>query len=58
MLPLLFETSLQAQVLIPLVISISFGLLISTILVLLVLPCLYTILQDMKGRSTSSHANT
>lgn len=48
MLPLLFETSLQAQVLIPLVISISFGLLISTLLVLIVLPCLYTILQDLK----------
>lgn len=51
MLPLLFETSLQAQVLIPLVISISFGLLISTILILVVLPCLYTILQDIKQTS-------
>ncbi|CAM3592961.1 efflux RND transporter permease subunit [Parendozoicomonas haliclonae] len=48
MLPLLFETSLQAQVLIPLVISVSFGLLVSTALVLIVLPCLYLILQDFK----------
>lgn len=52
MLPLLFETSLQAQVLIPLVISISFGLLVSTVLVLIVLPCLYTIFQDLKIGST------
>ncbi|MEH6345792.1 MAG: efflux RND transporter permease subunit [Bermanella sp.] len=49
MLPLLFETSLQAQILIPLVISISFGLLVSTLLILIVLPCLYTVLQDFKG---------
>ncbi len=45
--PLLFEHSLQAQILIPLAISIVFGLLASTVLVLLVIPCLYTILNDM-----------
>ena len=54
MLPLLFETSLQAQVLIPLVISISFGLLISTLLILIVLPCLYTILQDLQGTAVTT----
>jgi multidrug efflux pump subunit AcrB len=46
LLPLLFERSLQAQVLIPLVVSIVFGLLASTVLVLLVIPCLYVILSD------------
>ncbi len=46
LLPLLFERSLQAQVLIPLVVSIVFGLLASTVLVLLVIPCLYVILAD------------
>ncbi len=46
MAPLLFETNLQAQVLIPLVTSLSFGLLASTVLVLLVLPALYAILHD------------
>ncbi|MGF1757148.1 efflux RND transporter permease subunit [Photobacterium sagamiensis] len=54
MLPLLFETSLQAQVLIPLVISIAFGLLVSTVLVLVILPCLYTILEDWRGRKQVS----
>ena len=49
MIPLLLETSLQAQVLVPLVISISFGLMVSTLLVLIVLPCLYTVLQDFKS---------
>ncbi|MDO6681394.1 efflux RND transporter permease subunit [Oceanobacter sp. 5_MG-2023] len=49
-LPLLFETSLQAQVLIPLIISVTFGLLIATFLVLVLLPCLYTILEDIRTR--------
>ncbi|QDU44639.1 putative efflux pump membrane transporter TtgB [Symmachiella dynata] len=48
LLPLLFERSLQAQVLIPLAASIAFGLLASTVLVLLVIPCLYAILGDFR----------
>jgi multidrug efflux pump subunit AcrB len=46
LMPLLLERSLQAQVLIPIAISICFGLLASTLLVLLVLPPLYVILDD------------
>ncbi|SDO36133.1 efflux RND transporter permease subunit [Desulforhopalus singaporensis] len=46
LLPLLFEKSLQAQILIPLVVSVVFGLVASTLLVLLVIPCLYLILSD------------
>jgi multidrug efflux pump subunit AcrB len=46
--PLLFETSLQAQVIIPMAISISFGLLVSTLLVLVFIPVLYYILEDIK----------
>ncbi len=38
--PLLFETSLQAQFLIPMAVSISFGLAFSTFLVLLLVPAL------------------
>ncbi len=44
--PLLMEKSMQAQILIPLACSIVFGLLMSTLLVLLVVPCLYAILGD------------
>lgn len=47
LLPLLFEGSLQAQILKPLVISTAFGLMASTILVLLGLPCMYMILGDL-----------
>ncbi len=47
LLPLLAERSVQAQVLVPLVTSIAFGLLASTVLVLLVVPCLFAILHDL-----------
>jgi multidrug efflux pump subunit AcrB len=46
LLPLLAEKSLQAKLLIPLAVSISFGLLASTVLVLIILPSFYTILGD------------
>jgi multidrug efflux pump subunit AcrB len=46
LLPLLTERSLQAQVLIPLAVSVAFGLMASTLLVLLVIPCIYTALAD------------
>jgi hydrophobic/amphiphilic exporter-1 (mainly G- bacteria), HAE1 family len=44
--PLLAERSLQAQVLQPLVVSLVFGLLASTVLVLVVIPALYATLHD------------
>ncbi|HZJ81272.1 MAG TPA: efflux RND transporter permease subunit, partial [Guyparkeria sp.] len=46
LLPLLAETSTQATAIIPLAIAVVFGLLVSTVLVLLVLPALYVILDD------------
>ncbi|HDK38168.1 MAG TPA: efflux RND transporter permease subunit, partial [Thiolapillus brandeum] len=47
MTPLLFETSSQALILVPLVTSIVFGMLTSTLLILLVLPASYSIMEDM-----------
>ncbi|BCN92500.1 acriflavin resistance protein [Thiomicrorhabdus immobilis] len=41
--PLLFETSLQAQFLIPMATAIAFGLMFSTFLILLVLPAMLSI---------------
>ncbi len=46
LLPLLTETSLQAQVLLPLVTSLVFGLFSATLLVLVMVPTLYVILDD------------
>lgn len=47
MMPLLFESSPQAQILIPLVCSIVFGLMSSTVLVLFIVPSLFSILEDL-----------
>lgn len=46
LLPLLTETSLQAQILIPLVTSLAFGLMATTVLVLFLVPAIYSILDD------------
>ncbi|GIU38009.1 acriflavin resistance protein [Shewanella colwelliana] len=46
LLPLLMESSLQAQVVQPLVVSIVFGIFASTLLVLFIIPCAYAILAD------------
>jgi multidrug efflux pump subunit AcrB len=46
LLPILAETSLQAQVLIPLVTSLAFGLMATTVLVLFLVPAMYSILDD------------
>jgi multidrug efflux pump subunit AcrB len=45
--PLLLERSFQAQFIIPMAVSICFGLLAATILTLLYVPALYLIVQDV-----------
>lgn len=47
--PLLFETSLQAQFLIPMAVSITFGLAFATLLVLFLVPALLRILDWLQG---------
>ena len=47
LLPLLVETDLQAQMLIPIATSMAFGLLASTLLILIVVPCFYAIADDL-----------
>ena len=47
LLPVLFETSLQAQFLIPMAISLSFGVLFATFITLLLVPAFYSILEDI-----------
>ncbi len=48
LLPILVEQSFQAQFLIPMAISISFGLMGATLLVLLLVPSLYMLLYDVR----------
>ncbi|MGD9136929.1 MAG: efflux RND transporter permease subunit, partial [Desulfobacterales bacterium] len=47
--PLLLERSFQAQFLIPMAVSICFGLLIATVLTLLYVPALYLVITDVKN---------
>ena len=46
--PLLFETSRQAQFLIPMAVSIAFGLAFATLLILLVIPATFSIYEDVR----------
>ncbi len=49
LLPIVFERSLQAQIVIPMAISLAFGILFATIITLLLVPSLYLILDDIRG---------
>jgi len=55
LLPLMFETSLQAQFLIPMATSIAFGLGLSTLLVLLVIPALLSWLEQFREWRARRH---
>ena len=48
--PLMFETSVQAQFLIPMAVSIAFGLAFATFLVLLLVPALLTVHESVATR--------
>ncbi len=50
LLPLLFETSLQAQFLIPMAVSIAFGLAFATVLVLIIIPVFLSIHESIHFR--------
>ena len=47
--PLLLEKSLQAQFLIPMAISLAFGILFATGIILIIVPVGYHILEDVKA---------
>ena len=43
-----FETSTQALIVIPMAVSLSFGVLFATLVTLIFIPCLYLIIEDLK----------
>jgi multidrug efflux pump subunit AcrB len=57
--PMILETSVQAQFLIPMAISLAFGVLFATGITLLLIPSLYAILEDLRRLIglRSFHAN-
>ncbi|MFQ3236568.1 MAG: multidrug efflux pump subunit AcrB [Paraglaciecola sp.] len=52
LMPIVFERSLQAQIVIPMAISLAFGILFATVITLLLVPALYMILDDFKNLFT------
>ena len=50
--PIIMEKSLQSQHIVPMAISLGFGILFSTFVILLLVPCLYLIVDDFKSFMT------
>jgi multidrug efflux pump subunit AcrB len=50
--PIILETSIQAVHLIPMAISLGFGIVFATSIMLVVVPCLYMMLDDLQRRSS------
>jgi len=44
-----FEVSAQAKIVIPMAVSLAFGVLFATIVTLVLIPCLYLIIEDIKA---------
>jgi multidrug efflux pump subunit AcrB len=53
--PLMLEGSLQAQSLIPMAISLAFGVLFATVITLVLVPCGYLIVEDIARLRTRPH---
>ena len=49
LMPMILETSVQAKFLIPMAISLGFGILFATSIILLLVPTLYMVLEDWHG---------
>jgi len=50
--PIIMETSRQSAYLVPMAISLGFGIVFATAIILVLVPCLYMILEDMKFHFT------
>jgi multidrug efflux pump subunit AcrB len=48
LIPIVLESSLQAQLVIPMAVSLAFGILFATVITLFLIPILYLMLDDFK----------
>lgn len=58
LLPIMFEDSLQAQLVIPMTLSLGWGILFGTVLTLLMIPSLYLVLDDLIGVLSKGKASS
>jgi multidrug efflux pump subunit AcrB len=56
LLPMIAERSLQARFLVPMAISLAFGVMFATCITLVLVPSLYMILEDIKSRIFTANA--
>jgi multidrug efflux pump subunit AcrB len=49
LVPIMAETSMQAQMVIPMAVSLAFGVLFATVVTLCLIPCLYIAIEDGKA---------
>ncbi len=54
--PIIWKTSRQAKFLIPMAISLGFGILFATLITLVLVPCLYLIVEDIRAVFSKSWA--
>jgi len=47
--PMIFETSRQARMMIPMALSLGYGIVFATLITLLLVPCFYSIVEDVKS---------
>jgi multidrug efflux pump subunit AcrB len=50
--PMIFETSRQAKFLIPMALSLGYGILFGSLICLVLVPALYMIIEDVRGKTT------
>ena len=56
--PMMFETALQARFLIPMAISLGFGILFGTVIILVIVPCVYLMVAPLLRRDQRALADS
>lgn len=54
LLPILLEDNLSAQFVTPMAVSLGFGIMFATVITLVLIPCLYVVLNDIKLKTSRS----
>ena len=55
LMPIIFETSIEAQFMIPMAVSLGFGILFATVITLYLVPAAYAVSVDLTPRKTRDH---
>jgi multidrug efflux pump subunit AcrB len=55
LLPMLTERTTQAESMVPMAISLAYGIVFATVITLLLVPCLYMILEDLASWRASKN---